>query len=165
MKLRGKSLPLLAYGMALLIIVIDQITKWWILDVFHLPLKVSVPIAGDLFRLTFVRNIGVSFGLFRSEGAARWVLVALALAVVLALIWWTWNTTRALTAAGFSLVIGGAIGNNLIDRVRLGWVVDFLDFSHWHFKWVFNVADSAITVGVILLLLDAALNERKAPQS
>lgn len=157
--------PLLAYGLALLVILIDQITKWWILDVYQLPIKVSVPVAGDLLRLTFVRNIGVSFGLFRSEGAARWILVVLALAVVLALIWWTWKATRALTAAGFGLVIGGAIGNNLIDRVRFGWVVDFLDFSRWHFKWVFNVADSAITFGVILLLLDAALNERKAPQS
>ena len=74
---------------------------------------------------------------------------------------WAARTTRPLMAGALGLVMGGAIGNNLIDRVRYGAVVDFLDFSGIGFKWVFNVADSAITVGVILLLLDSLLTSSK----
>jgi signal peptidase II len=62
---------------------------------------------------------------------------------------------RPLFATALGLFIGGALGNNLIDRARIGEVVDFLDFSGLYFPWVFNVADSAITVGVMLLLLDS----------
>ena len=81
--------------------------------------------------------------------------MAFALVVVAALAVWARRVDRPLLAAALGLVIGGAIGNNLIDRVRFGAVADFLDFTGLHFPWVFNVADSAITVGVVLLLLDS----------
>jgi signal peptidase II len=82
---------------------------------------------------------------------------------VTVLLIWLWRTESALVAAGIGLVAGGAVGN-VIDRLRLGAVTDFLDFhwSDWHFA-TFNLADSGITVGVALLLLDALLNRREKP--
>jgi len=71
------------------------------------------------------------------------------------------RVAQPLTAIAVGLVMGGAIGNNIIDRVRFGAVADFLDFSAIGFKWIFNVADSAISVGVALLLLEMALGGRK----
>jgi signal peptidase II len=104
----------------------------------------------------------VSFGLLRADSpAGRWTLVALAAAVIAGLIWWVRKADRPLFAWAIGLVIGGALGNNLIDRARIGRVIDFLDFSGLYFPWVFNVADSAISVGVVLLLLDNLLAARQ----
>ena len=85
-------------------------------------------------------------------------------AVVIGLAAWVRRGVRPLTALAIGLVMGGAIGNNVIDRVRWGAVADFLDFSGLGFKWVFNVADSAITVGVALLLLEMVLSGRAPRQ-
>ena len=109
-----------------------------------------MPVLGP-FRLTFVYNEGISFGLFQGTGLGRWLLAAFQGTVSVALILWARKVGRPWLLAGIGLVIGGAIGN-LIDRVRLGRVIDFLDFSAIHFPWVFNVADASITVGVILIL-------------
>jgi signal peptidase II len=107
-----------------------------------------------------VRNTGVSFGLF-GGGEARWALSVFSIVVAGALAWWALQAQRRLLVTAIGLVIGGAIGN-AIDRIRFGYVVDFLDFSATGlFPWVFNVADSAITVGVMLLILDSVLSERK----
>jgi len=144
-----------AYVLAAAVVVLDQLSKWWVMEVVHLDQKGQIPVL-PIFRLTAVMNRGVSFGLLRADNpAGRWILVLAALIVVLALIWWVRNADRWLFAISIGLVIGGALGNNLIDRARLGQVVDFLDFSGLHFPWVFNVADSAITVGVVLLLWDS----------
>jgi signal peptidase II len=146
----------LAYGLAALVIVLDQLSKWWILELVRLPERLSVPVFPG-FSLTMVWNRGVSFGLFRAdEDFGRWLLAAFSLAAAVALALWARRAERPLLAVSLGLVIGGALGN-LIDRVRFGAVVDFLDFSGLWFPWVFNVADSAITVGVILLLLDSVL--------
>jgi signal peptidase II len=108
-----------------------------------------------------VWNPGVSFGLLAAKGdVGRWLLVGFAAAVVVALGFWARRSTRVLTALAVGLVMGGAIGNNVIDRVRFGAVADFLDFSGLGFKWVFNVADSAISVGVALLLLEMFLGAK-----
>ena len=150
-----------ALALAAAVVVLDQAVKHWILDTLHLPELASVPVVGPL-RLTMVWNEGVSFGLLRADTAVgRWALVAVAAAVVAWLIWWVRKADRPLFAAAVGLVIGGALGNNLIDRARIGRVVDFLDFSGLYFPWVFNVADSAITVGVVLLLLDNVLAARR----
>jgi signal peptidase II len=102
-----------------------------------------------------VWNRGVSFGLLTAEvDLARWGLAAFSLIVAIALIVWARRIERPLPALALGFVIGGALGN-MIDRVRFGAVVDFLDFSGLWFPWVFNVADSAITVGVALLLIDS----------
>lgn len=154
----------LAYGLAVVVVVLDQLVKAWVVGVFDLPAKGSVEIL-PIFRLTMVWNPGVSFGLLRADNdIGRWLLVAFAGAVVLALAWWVRRSTTLLTAVGVGLVMGGAIGNNIIDRVRFGAVEDFLDFSGLGFKWVFNVADSAITVGVVLMLIELVLAP-KTPQS
>jgi signal peptidase II len=150
----------LAYGLAAVVVVLDQIAKAWVVGVFDLPAKGSVEIL-PIFRLTMVWNAGVSFGLLRADtDLGRWLLVGFAAAVVVALALWVRRSTTAWTALGVGLVMGGAIGNNIIDRVRFGAVEDFLDFSGLGFKWVFNAADSAISVGVALLLIELFLAPR-----
>jgi signal peptidase II len=90
--------------------------------------------------------------LFGSEGAGRWLLVTFQFAVALFLIGYVRSKSQPLLVTALALIIGGAIGNGL-DRARLGFVVDFLDFSRTHvFPWVFNIADSGITIGVALLI-------------
>jgi len=105
--------------------------------------------------LSMVWNYGMSFGSFQSEGIMRWVLVFVACAIATGFAVWLFKATHWLTATALSFVVAGAIGN-VIDRVRFGAVVDFIDVSETipFFPWVFNVADSAVTVGAILLLLD-----------
>jgi signal peptidase II len=155
-----------AFSLAAAVVVLDQLSKWWILSVYRLPERITTEIS-PIFSLTMVWNRGVSFGLFRADqDLGRWLLVAFSLAVAIALALWARKAERRLTALALGLVIGGAIGN-LIDRVRFGAVADFLDFTGLGFPWVFNVADSAITVGVIVLLLDSLLTpdpvKAKAP--
>ena len=148
-----------AYLLAAFVIAVDQASKYWILAVYDLPSRFSVPIAGP-FSLTMVWNKGVSFGLFRADqDLTRWLLAAFAVIVSCVLVFWARQAPRATLAVGFGLVIGGALGN-VIDRIRFGAVADFLDFQRLgFFPWVFNVADSAITVGVVFLLLDSLRKE------
>lgn len=149
-----------AYALALVVTALDQASKYWVLNILHLQDRPPVQVL-PFFQLTMVWNPGVSFGLLRSDSpAGRWLLVAFALAVVVALAIWTRGVRRITPAVALGLVMGGAIGNNLIDRIRLGAVADFLDFHVLAFPWVFNLADSAITVGVVLLLLDSFLHQR-----
>ena len=153
---------LIAYAIALVVIVLDQIAKFWVLDVVQLQDKGPIRLL-PVFQLTMVWNPGVSFGLLRSDSpSGRWILVVFATAVVAALAYWARRLERRLTAVALGLVMGGAAGNNLIDRVRFGAVADFLDFHGLFFPWVFNVADSAISVGVVLLLIDSFM--RREPQ-
>ena len=156
------SWGLYAYVLAAMVLILDQLSKWWILNVLHLDLKGQIQVL-PVFRLTMVMNPGVSFGLMRADTAlGRGLLVGAALIVVIALIAWVRKADRPMFATAIGLVIGGALGNNLIDRARLGEVVDFLDFSGLHFPWVFNVADSAISIGVVLLLWDSFLPGKTA---
>ena len=170
-----------AYGFALVVIVLDQLTKAWLLSATGVSDIAVIPdgyvfhvVLPGVLKFSLVRNEGVSFGLF-GGGEARWLLSMFSIAVAAGLAWWATTANRRLLITAIGLVIGGALGN-AIDRVRFGYVVDFLDFSSvlWPripvltflegrhvFPWVFNVADSAITVGVILLILDSILSERK----
>ena len=154
-------IALAAYGFALLIIVIDQMTKAWVISGLDLREMRQVPVWAPIFNFTWVENRGVSFGLF-GDGSARWMLSVFSVVVAGILGWWALKADRRLLVSAIGLIMGGAIGN-VIDRIRFGFVVDFLDFSGTGvFPWVFNVADSAITVGVILLILDSVLSERAA---
>ena len=151
----------MAYAVALVVLVLDQLSKFWVLEVLDLENRPAIEVL-PFFKLSMVWNEGVSFGLFRADSdTMRWVLVGFAVMVVLALLWWAGRQTRRLPALALGLIIGGAIGNNFIDRVRVGSVADFLDFSGLWFPWVFNVADSGITVGVVLLLLDSFFHKEK----
>ena len=134
--------------------VLDQALKWWIVEHVMQPPRV-IPIT-PFFNLVMGWNRGVSFGLFNSDSPwSQWLLSALAGVIVVALVIWLRQVSRRRLAAAIGLVIGGAIGN-VIDRLRYGAVADFLDLhvagEHWP---AFNLADSAITVGAVVLVLDA----------
>ena len=150
-----------AYGLAALVVALDQAAKAWVLGL-GLQFYDTQPVAGVL-HVTLVPNSGVSYGLFQAnQPVVRWALVAFSLAVTAMIVWWARKSPRPLQALGFGLIAGGAIGN-AIDRVRFGWVVDFIDVQRiGFFPWVFNVADSAITIGVIALLLDSLRREHAA---
>lgn len=153
--MKGKAgLTFTAWALAVTIVAADQLSKFWVLA--GLVPGASVRVLGPI-HLTLVANRGVSFGLLQSHADwARWGLTAFEAAVALSLALWTFRLSRPLTAAAIGLIIGGAAGN-LIDRIRLGAVTDFIDVQRLYFPWVFNIADSAITIGVILLLAEGFL--------
>lgn len=146
----------------ILTILFDQLSKWWILTVVMNPPQ-RIPLT-DFFSLVLVFNRGVSFGLFsNAPGWASWALIVFAILIAAALIIWMYRADSRLLGLALGLVAGGALGN-VIDRLAYGAVVDFLDFhvGTWHWP-AFNVADSAITVGVGLLILDSLKSGDKSP--
>ncbi len=148
------------------IIAVDQITKLLVLRA-HVPWTWPLEVT-PFFNLVLVWNRGVSFGLFSGNDAdvQRWLLTALAFGVALLLMYWLWRGgLDELQRWSFRLIIAGAIGN-AIDRIAHGAVVDFLDFHYagWHWP-AFNVADSAIVVGALLLLVDGLRPRRDRPTS
>ncbi|CAN7534249.1 signal peptidase II [Phenylobacterium sp. LjRoot225] len=159
-KLGLTKLGLGAYFLAALVVALDQASKFWIVQVFDLPMKSTTPVAGP-FHLTMVWNRGVSFGLLRADvDTTRWALAAFSIIVSIFLAVWVRNASRKLSAVALGLVMGGAIGN-VIDRIRFGAVADFIDVSRLWFPWIFNVADAAISVGIALLLLDMLLQDKE----
>jgi signal peptidase II len=154
-------LALTAYAFALFIIVLDQLTKAWIIDGLMLHEIGRVPVLPPILNFSWVENTGVSFGLF-GGGEARWGLAIFSIVVSAGLAWWATQSNRRLLITAIGFVMGGALGN-VIDRIRFGYVVDFIDFSGTGvFPWVFNVADSAITIGVVLLILDSLIADKPA---
>lgn len=153
----------LGFIVAVPVFLIDQLTKWWVLtDLMDPPRNIEIT---GFFNLVLVWNRGVSFGMFGMESAWGPVLLsALALAISVGLVVWLRRVDNRLVAVAIGFVLGGAVGN-VIDRVRFGAVVDFLDFHAFGYHWpAFNVADSAITVGVALLLFDSLFEKRRAPE-
>jgi signal peptidase II len=143
----------MALALAVAVVVADQAIKAWILAGLDLPQLVSLKVLGP-FYLTMVWNPGVSFGFLQAQhDLVRWALAAFSIIVAAMLALWVRRTERPLFAVAVGLVMGGAVGN-VVDRIRFGAVVDFVDVSRAYFPWVFNVADSAITIGICLLLLD-----------
>ena len=140
-----------------LVILLDQLSKLAILTLLDHAVAVT-----PFLNLVVVWNRGVSFGMFASAGALMpWLLSGLALAVVVALGFWLRRVEHPLAGLALGLIIGGALGN-VIDRIRFGAVVDFLDFHALGYHWpAFNVADSAICVGAALLLVDGLLAPRR----
>ena len=150
---------------ALAVVVADQVTK--IAVISHLKDRQTVPLIDNFLSLTFVGNKGAAFGLFSGYNIYFFLIVsAFAIGFIL-YFFWTIDNSRTMLASGLSLIMGGALGNNLIDRVRLGYVVDFIDVHHqfsiidYNFVWPkFNVADMAILIGVALFLFDMIKNEQ-----
>jgi signal peptidase II len=145
-----------------LIVAADQVTKAYISSHFgEFEFRSVLPVLD----ITLMHNVGAAFSFLASaSGWQRWVFIALAVAVSAAIVVWLVRLpkgTSPLLAGGLALVLGGALGN-VIDRIRLGFVVDFIHF-HWDQAYfpAFNVADSAITVGAACLLLDALFDSRR----
>lgn len=136
------------------VVALDHLAKWVIRTIVMDPPRVIH--VTPFFDLVLNWNRGISFGLFGDLAFdKRWMIVAVAIAVTLVLLWWLRSADRPLLATAIGLVIGGAVGN-IIDRVWFGAVVDFLYFHLGdHYFPAFNVADSAITIGVALLLIDS----------
>lgn len=148
----------IAYAIAAVTVALDQASKLWILHGLQLEKRESIPLPGPV-DLTMVWNKGMSFGLLSGHAEwARWLLTGFSTLVVVALAIWARKTVKPLMAIGLGLIIGGAIGNNLIDRVIYGAVADFIDVRALYFPWIFNVADAGISVGVAFLLLDSFLS-------
>lgn len=170
----------------ILVFIADQISKWWVVE--HMIKPMALPAHADasampflqwmitaqdqmpfvridvlpFFNLVMVWNKGVSFGMFNGDSAyGPLILFCVAAALVAVFSVWLHRTTSAMTAAGLVLIIGGAAGN-MLDRVRFGAVVDFLDLHAGDFHWpAFNVADSAICIGIALLLIHGLFFETK----
>jgi len=147
---------------AVLVVAADQATKWAITE--WVPLYDRVPV-NSFLHITHQQNRGAAFSFLASEsGWQRWFFVALATAVSAALVGWLWRIRRdgpLVLSAALALVLGGAVGN-LIDRAIQGYVTDFIQvwFGSWPFP-SFNVADSAISVGAALLIIDALFLNKK----
>lgn len=139
---------------SLAVIVLDQWTKWMV--EVHLPHHAAHPLIPGFLNLTHVRNTGVAFGLFASDGMAGILtLLGLGALTAVSVYFWFAPVRDRLLLVALALVVGGAIGN-LIDRVSSGAVTDFVDvyvgLHHWP---SFNVADSAISIGIVLMALDS----------
>jgi signal peptidase II len=151
------------YLIALAVVLTDQITK--AMAIRFMRLGQSIPIIPGYFDLTFVLNPGAAFSLFATlpEGIRNPFFIGISVTAAILIIVYRFRYLRQhrLASASLGLILGGAVGN-LIDRVRFGVVVDFLDAHLHQYHWpVFNVADSAISVGVTLMLLDMVLEWRK----
>jgi signal peptidase II len=149
-----------------LVVAFDQLTKWMILK--WVPLYDKIPV-NSFLNITHQRNTGAAFSfLAGASGWQRWFFIGLATIVSIVIIAWLWRIRKqgpAILAAGLALVLGGAIGN-VVDRVMLGSVVDFIQvyIGSWPFP-SFNIADSAITVGAVFLIIDALFLSGRETQS
>ena len=157
-----------------LAVTIDQLSKWYVTEIFLRPrfsagesldffswyLNTPSPLRGggiyikSFFNMVMAWNTGVSFSMFSGQGFYVWLfLIILALGITAAFLHWLWHETRHTFGLCYALVIGGALGN-VMDRVRFGAVIDFLDFHAFGYHWpAFNVADMAVVTGISLLII------------
>ncbi len=159
---RQRTIPLVAVT----VLIADQVTK--AIAVANIPLHTRTTIVDGFFAITHAHNRGMAFGLFNSVGGPwlRWILVAIAIAAVLII--WSYarhETGRPIVLFAFGAILGGALGN-LVDRLRFGYVEDFI-LAHWGVhEWpAFNVADAAITMGGIALFLTLAREQGESEVS
>ena len=156
-----RGLKVFGLGLALMWLLLDQATKWWILEYASAltePLHVT-----SFFNVVLGWNRGISFGMLGGHELPPWTLALLSGSIAVALIVWLLRTPDRLIATGLALIIGGALGN-ASDRIRHGAVVDFLDFhlEDWHWP-AFNIADVGVVCGAALLILESfAHRDREA---
>lgn len=150
--------------MALAVLILDQLAKWAITGPIALPQRGGIELL-PILRLLWVENRGVSMGfLTAGSDAARWMLTLFTAAIAIGVAVWLWRERRLADALALGAILGGAIGN-IADRVRLGYVADFINlhFGAWSPFLVFNVADAAISLGVVLLVLRALVARDARP--
>ena len=153
---------------AVCVFLFDQGTKWYITGPLGLNVQDDSLTILPIFDLRFIKNEGVSLGLMRANSEImRWALVLLTAGIAAGVAWWMLREKKLPDIVALGMVLGGAIGN-ILDRTRLGYVVDFADlhFGAWRPFLVFNVADAAITIGVIILLFRALfVRDKTAPSA
>ena len=152
--------PHLTLGLAVaaFAFVLDQLTKWVVIDVLSLPRKGQIEIM-EIFNLTWAENCGISLSLLANcNDTTRWSLVALTSVVAGAVLVWMTRERAKGDVLALAMIFGGALGN-IVDRVRYGYVADFADLHFGDFRpfLIFNVADACITIGVLLLVARALL--------
>ena len=156
-----KNKYVLLFFVSGVLIVMDQYTK--LMVSLHIPLNYSVKVVEDFFNLTHIRNSGVAFGLFASQQseykALMFITISTIAIIAILLIFHQTPKEKKMVQTGLILIFSGAIGN-LIDRILHGEVIDFVDFfiNRHHFP-AFNIADSCITVGVIMMVIDLFFGE------
>lgn len=150
---------LLSGILATIVVIIDQLTKFLIKA--NIPLKKSIVVVDRFFHLTHVRNTGGAFSLL-SEASNTFFMITSSIALVIVLIYLVRTPSdRLWHMTSLSLIFGGAVGN-MIDRIRFGEVIDFIDLFYKDFHWpAFNIADSAITTGVLIIFIDMVFSGRK----
>jgi signal peptidase II len=161
---RPPVLRLLFAFVSIGVLVFDQATKEWI--TFRMALHSSVPVVPGLINLTLVTNTGALFGMFRdiADPCRTIMFLAVPVVAITLILYFQYRTSarETMTQSGLALILGGAVGN-LVDRLRFGHVVDFVDVFVGEYHWpAFNVADSAICVGVSLLFIDLLRQSRRS---
>lgn len=162
-----RTLRLWGFAAAAIVLVLDQAIKLVITGPLQLDYNGAVLKILPIFNLRFVANIGVSLGLLQANSAAsRWALVALTAAIAIGVTIWLLREKVRADVIALGLVLGGALGN-ILDRVRLGYVVDYADlhFGDWRPFLVFNLGDAAITIGVLILLGRALVARGDKPKA
>jgi signal peptidase II len=147
---------------ALIVLIADQASKLWLLYGLKLVEGQRIALA-PFFDVYLMWNTGISYSLFpQATAAGRWALLAVTGAATILLAVWLWRVSGVVSAVALGAIIGGALGNGY-DRLAYGAVADFCDFHMlgWHF-YIFNIADTGITLGVALLAYDAIFAERRA---
>lgn len=147
--------------MAVIILVADQLHKWWMLAVYDIASRGKVEVT-SFFNLVYYSNKGISFSMLQLDGSGQYLLAAFSATVsIILLVWLARAGDSRLMAVAVGLIVGGALGN-AIDRLHLGGVADFFEFHLYGYYWpAFNIADSAIVAGVIGLLYDSFVPSRK----
>lgn len=151
------------YAVALTVILLDQVSK--LLIQAAMPLGHSIPLIPDFFAIVYVLNPGAAFGFLAAQaaGVRNPFFIGISLLAIGFILYYRHRRVddHLLASLGLSLILGGAVGN-LVDRLRIGMVVDFIDVHYYQYHWpAFNVADSGITVGVSLMMLTMILDERR----
>ena len=148
----------LGFAIAAIVFLLEQVTKWIVLGPLDLRNVFQIEIL-PIFNLTYTENHGISLGLLQAQSdLMRWALVAGTSLVAIGVAYWITREERRGDQVALGMVLGGALGN-ILDRVRHGYVVDFADLHFGDFRpfFIFNVADAAISIGVVILLLRAFL--------
>lgn len=154
-----------AWVTALAFFVVDQLTKWLVIGPLRLQERFQIELL-PIFNLTWTENRGISLGMAQADSdLSRWLLVG-GTAIIAGIVgWWITREKQRGDQLALAMVLGGALGN-IVDRIRFGYVVDFLDLHFGDFRpfLVFNVADAAISIGVVILLLRALLVRPEAKE-
>jgi len=153
------------FTVAAVVFLLEQVSKWYITGPLNLQQVRQIELL-PIFRFTWTENYGISLGLFQATSdTMRWALVAITSAIAIGVAVWIGREKHRGDQLALGMVLGGALGN-ILDRIRFGYVVDFADLHFGEFRpfFIFNVADAAISIGVVILLLRAFiawLAERK----